>query len=707
MKYIVLFWVMLILSPVYSADPPISDGLSIWLKNGSGITEQDGGVVLWQNQIGNNCHAEQNNLNLTGQLMYETYPGKVNVGFTANNSCLHLINSNQFFSNQSYTVFYVGKVGDVKNIASLLCNFRPSADWSSYTGFRFACNAKEELVLQYGNPKWTQVILSQMSPNSFFYFGFTINEAGDYLYFDSQSDEVSSGSIIGTIEPGALDLNFNLHLTPSGSQTYDHTEVAELLTYNRTLPPAQFAEIRNWLAEEYSDLSNSAFEVSEFTPVASTELSSSGSISLTFSKELKQPIINYPDVYINKVLANDICLWTTTSSTTLNLKPNSSWTKGDLVSVVVNPLLESADGSLYEGVRAEYEFIVETENDFGIEHVEIPTIATRNDGTHNIPLKLVLPLRRNGKVPVHFWVHGGGWNGGTLSNSYASNSPHAEYLAANLGIANIGIAYRCKGSNGDFTQAMEDIDAAYQWVVENADTYNLDIGNSFFSGGSAGTPLASLVAQRYSSTKAFVGFNGIYNFVDNYGPWGTGNDYGQQEPSATQNSAYYNLRTNPPATILIHGDADATISHQQSILFAQKINDSGGDATSIIYADEPHAFFNPGWEQYEDVLFEMVTFLKRNGIYQTEDIAADINIGVNEFEKPYVLASDISTTSWTIKPINTEIKVRIYNTSGLIVYENLKVCSLTPINMSSQPAGVYIISLENGEYTFTEKILNL
>ncbi|NOR28567.1 MAG: alpha/beta hydrolase fold domain-containing protein, partial [Lutibacter sp.] len=359
------------------------------------------------------------------------------------------------------------------------------------------------------------------------------------------------------------------------------------------------------------------FNVESYTPLETTNLLISENISITFNLDFAQPIIQYPDVLINKVLANDSGSWGITSSNTLTFTPNSDWALGSLISIKINSI-QSINGDEFNGVQSEFEFIVDSGNDYGIEEILIPTIATRdNNGTpHNIPLKLVLPVDRVNPVPIHFYVHGGGWLGGTETDSFAQVGPQANYLAKHLGVATIGIAYRCSGSNGTFAQAMEDIESAYQWVIANAATYNLDINNSFFEGGSAGTPLASLTAQIHAEVKAFVGFNGIYNFQENIGPFALGNAYEQEIPSTAANSTFYNLRTTPPITLLMHGDADTTIDYTQSTLFAQKINDNGGQAEVIIYPGEEHAFFNAAKDEFEDTLYEFANFLKENGFAQ-------------------------------------------------------------------------------------------
>ncbi|WP_019028937.1 alpha/beta hydrolase fold domain-containing protein [Colwellia piezophila] len=359
------------------------------------------------------------------------------------------------------------------------------------------------------------------------------------------------------------------------------------------------------------------FSVTQFTPLATTALASNGALTFTFSEDVALSSTANIDIYINKVLDNTAGSWSQANTNSLTLSPSTDWPQGALVGVDIGFVLTTT-GLEFNGEQAEYEFIVDTDADFGFERIEISTLITRDNGAHNIPLKVALPTNRENKVPVHFWVHGGGWNGGTAADSWAYASPHSEYLAKELGIATLEIAYRNVGSNGSFTLAMEDIDAAYQWAVDNADTYNLDLTNSFFSGGSAGTPLSSLAAQQYTDIKAYVGFNGVFNLVDNPNSSFPPNNtyYDHHLPSKSANSAFHNIRANPPLTLLLHGDADPTINYTQSTLFANAINQAGGNAQAIIYPGEPHAFFNNDFPQYEDVLYEMAKFLKTNGIMQ-------------------------------------------------------------------------------------------
>ena len=105
----------------------------------------------------------------------------------------------------------------------------------------------------------------------------------------------------------------------------------------------------------------------------------------------------------------------------------------------------------------------------------IDTIATKVDG-YDIPIRIKLPKNTTGKNPVYFFVHGGGWNGGTATTvPPARLSTDANYLADQLGVIYVGLAYRCKGNNATFADAIQDLEASVQWFFDNADTYNADL----------------------------------------------------------------------------------------------------------------------------------------------------------------------------------------------------------------------------------------
>ena len=145
----------------------------------------------------------------------------------------------------------------------------------------------------------------------------------------------------------------------------------------------------------------------------------------------------------------------------------------------------------------------------------IDTIATKVDG-YDIPIRIKLPKKATGKSPVYFFVHGGGWNGGDSTHVPPARMHNdANYLADQLGVIYVGLAYRCKGNNATFADAIKDLEASVKWFFDNADTYNADLTRIGFGGASAGSTLAAIMAQKYipeisKGDRRIIFFDGEY-----------------------------------------------------------------------------------------------------------------------------------------------------------------------------------------------------
>ncbi|MDC0870341.1 alpha/beta hydrolase [Flavobacteriaceae bacterium] len=230
----------------------------------------------------------------------------------------------------------------------------------------------------------------------------------------------------------------------------------------------------------------------------------------------------------------------------------------------------------------------------------IDTIVTKAAG-YDIPIRIKLPKKAPGKSPVYFFVHGGGWNGGDAMHvPPAGLSNDANYLADQLGVIYVGLAYRCKGNNATFSDAIEDLEASVQWFFDNAEKYNADITRIGFGGASAGSTLAAIMAQKYENCKLLVGAEGMYNLIDHSEERSTFPNqkarkaYGlATKEESKKASAYYNLRKKPPITLLLHGDADVLCHYTQSIKFAEKIKFQGGEAKVVLHKEINHTTLNP------------------------------------------------------------------------------------------------------------------
>ena len=246
----------------------------------------------------------------------------------------------------------------------------------------------------------------------------------------------------------------------------------------------------------------------------------------------------------------------------------------------------------------------------GIAQKTIDTIAT-TVGNFSIPIKIQLPKQTTAKSPIYFFVHGGGWNGGTQNEvPPATLSGDAYILSDALGIIYVGLAYRCKGNNVSFADAINDLESSVKWFLDNASRFNADTARIGFGGASAGSTLSAVMAQKYPNCKVYVGAEGMYNLVDQdekKSPFPNSEarkNYGlETEDKSKMASAYYNLRDKPPASLLLHGKEDRLCHYTQSIHFAEKIKEAGGKANVLLYDKINHTCLSAA---YPDVFKKSV-----------------------------------------------------------------------------------------------------
>jgi acetyl esterase/lipase len=689
------------------------NGLVLSLENAKGIIADNlGSVIRWENQIEGFGDATQSDTNLGAEESQETYPGKTTVLFNKEGSFLELEGSNTYISDNNYSIFYVGKANPDGKPASLIGNYDITGTFATCKGIRLLKGSDGSIFFDYAKPNYVRTTLSTIGGDGFFFLGFTMDSSGNYSYFDSSSPIITTGKINDTMVLNSEDMNLNLLEEKDIAATYGQTEVVEVAMYDLALDATKFQNEYNRLATEYAELVKAEFSVTDVLPAKRTGLPATSDIVINFSQNVDDTS-EYPKIFVNKSDTEAAGTWSLSAENTLTFSPAENWPENALVSLQIQEGLKSTD-DVFIGLASgnTYNFIVAPEKVFAYESYELEEpIATVDFPIvgHKLPLKLTTPIideNTKEKFPVHIWVHGGGWSGGSAETSNAVYSPHGDYLAENLGIATLGIAYRCAGSSGTFSLAREDVQTAYDWALANAEKYNLDMTKVFFSGGSAGAPLGAIGAEE-NNALGFIGFNGIYDFVNDAGDFGTGNWYKQNVPSEALNSPINLLSNTPTSTILMHGDADTTINIRQSTLFTDAINAKGGDGTTIVYPGEVHAFFNLNKPAYEDVLIEMVGFINRILNQQSLSVSEiDDEDKIMIYPNPVKKGDDLNfhlNSNFNNKKIETQI----INYLGQTILKTTLFPIKNSINITTKNLnkGVYFLKIANNNNIKTVKFI--
>lgn len=250
-------------------------------------------------------------------------------------------------------------------------------------------------------------------------------------------------------------------------------------------------------------------------------------------------------------------------------------------------------------------------------------------GSYTLSLEIDIPLLTKGPHPFIIYVHGGGWTGGGLT-AFENQSKYA----ASRGIGGVRISYSLVNQGGTFNLGMQQLADAFAFVQAHATDWNFDMTRFGYAGGSAGTPLASLAAMKHNGNgcKLFIGCNGIYDFEHNLtGSFGITSDYLSEYPNIASRkaiSAINFIPTNPaniPAVAVYHGTADFTISHFQSVTFADSVAKKGGRSDKNIYDNYVHAFFNSGnSDMYETITINMYEFAK--SVFNMPDVTFPVPV---------------------------------------------------------------------------------
>ena len=251
------------------------------------------------------------------------------------------------------------------------------------------------------------------------------------------------------------------------------------------------------------------------------------------------------------------------------------------------------------------------------------------------------PVRR--PMPVIVFLHGGGWSGGTRTTG-----PDFRRYFAQDGIAMASIEYRLTPSHL-FPAAVEDVRTAVRWLKANASAHDIDPDRICLWGTSAGGHLAAVAALAPRGMFEGAGHpnhtSTVRCVLDAYGPTrfdvmdaqtaeerptlqpavvtitigpagrgtaapGRGRGMVPHDDPASPESRLLGapIQTVPdrvraaspityvgkdaPPFLIVHGLADSSVPHAQSILLYQALKTAGAEATLRLIDGLPHTFFN-------------------------------------------------------------------------------------------------------------------
>jgi acetyl esterase/lipase len=274
--------------------------------------------------------------------------------------------------------------------------------------------------------------------------------------------------------------------------------------------------------------------------------------------------------------------------------------------------------------------------------VEMKTVTYATHEGADLLMDLYLPQGVSGRLPVIVFLHGGGWSGGSRTTG-----PDFKRFFAQDGFAMASIEYRLV-PKVVFPAPAEDVKTAIRWLRANAGAYSLNPQRIGLWGTSAGGHLAGIAALAPKGTFEGEGITdqpstvqcvldaygpSSFNLMDAQteeekatlqppapgagrgqgGPPGGPGGRGGMGPHDGANSAESRLvgapiqtvpdkvraaspltyvRAGAPPFLLMHGLADNSVPHHQSVMMYDALSAAGNEVTLRLVDGLPHTFFN-------------------------------------------------------------------------------------------------------------------
>jgi acetyl esterase/lipase len=237
-------------------------------------------------------------------------------------------------------------------------------------------------------------------------------------------------------------------------------------------------------------------------------------------------------------------------------------------------------------------------------------------------LDYYLPANRNSNdTKVLVLIHGGGWVGGD-KRDFNTTVDSLKTELNDYAIFNINYRLATMSGTNLWPSQLNDVDAAIQFIIENAEAYNINPEKIVLAGASAGAHLALL--QAYSSNnekriKAVIDLFGPTDMEDMYSnatgnfPFllsiflnGTpaSNKIGYEKASPVKQ-----ITKDAPPTLILHGTNDRTVPIRQSELLKSALDKNNVVNQYVTYKGEGHGWYG---KNLSDTYDKMVNFIRQN-----------------------------------------------------------------------------------------------
>lgn len=244
---------------------------------------------------------------------------------------------------------------------------------------------------------------------------------------------------------------------------------------------------------------------------------------------------------------------------------------------------------------------------YDLSEIEKPEIVYKTIGEKELSLDILYPTnRRRGLNPTVLVIHGGGWVSGSKEGFYRDFEPLIGELRAD-GVTVVGVEYRLAVNGLDWTACLEDCEDALDFVVDNAEDYDIDPERIGIIGYSAGAQLGLLTAIERDGVKYCVSMSApmIMTFdktsrfysesLEYYGKQAFGDTL--PENSYLSSPSTRLTRRRGTSFLLISGKSDNVVTPAHAKLFLDEAENLGVSAELISKRGLTH--FYPNYVNFE------------------------------------------------------------------------------------------------------------